>query len=259
MPYLHDKRFYAIGDVHGNCRMFLSLLQKILWDAGKRGIVRPRLVLIGDLIDRGTNSRGVLDTLASRWFETSFDCIYIRGNHEQYLLDAFNDDEDAFDWLANHSAGATLESYGIPIAQGHTFALSAFWSIFPSKHLALVQSSRLSYHVGRYFFCHGGIDPNRRLEDQAPEVLMRGCTVFWSAEEFPEGVCCVHGHIPTGSATRVHNHINLDTAAGYCWGYLSAVGLDPDGTVETFRADATENTADNRDADPLEDYLDVAA
>ncbi len=163
----------------------------------------------------------------------SFEVVLIRGNHEQWFLDALQNRATSAAWL--ESLGRTVvSSYGIEVSDDLPAMHQAFWSAIPDEHIALIASSILSHRVGRYFFSHGGLNPHRALDDQLPADLYMGCRAFWEADQYPEAVIAVHGHVPMQKVARVSDAINLDTGSGFFNGRLSAVALDPDGWWETF-------------------------
>ena len=103
---------YAVGDIHGCPGMFGDLLRQIRADASSLGVARPKIVCLGDLVDRGPGSRTVLDMILSRRFRECFDATVLMGNHERMLLDAGKNDDSMMTWL--HNGGAeTVESYGV--------------------------------------------------------------------------------------------------------------------------------------------------
>jgi serine/threonine protein phosphatase 1 len=201
---------YAIGDVHG-C---LDKLVRILARCREHGGDRPRrLVFVGDYLDRGPDSRGVLETLMNlQRKEPTVICL--RGNHEAMMLAAAETDDDDM-WLFN-GGGRTLRSYGI------TRALD-----MPPAHLDWVAALPLAFDDGRRLFVHAGVNPRIALDRQAEEDLL------WIREPFLSsrsdyGRFIVHGHTPlaTGLPDLRANRLNIDTGAVFGGPLTAAVFED---------------------------------
>jgi serine/threonine protein phosphatase 1 len=201
---------YAIGDVHG-C---LDKLVRILAQCRRHGGGRPsRLVFVGDYLDRGPDSRGVIDTLLAVQREAPAHVICLRGNHEAMMLEAARTDDDAL-WLLN-GGGDTLASYGVTQAPD-----------LPADHLAWVAALPLSFDDGRRLFVHAGVNPSVPLGQQEERDLL------WIREPFLSSRCdygrlVVHGHTPltTGVPDLRLNRLNIDTAAVF-GGPLTAAVFD---------------------------------
>lgn len=216
---------YAIGDVHGRADLLQALLAAIAADAAAHGTA-PRAVFLGDIIDRGPESRRamelVIDTLA-RWSGSRL----ILGNHEEFLLGVVNDPGNArtthLNWLYNGGA-ETLASYGIAPDLPPPEIAAAMRGRYP-VHVATLEAADFLVVHGDLAFVHGGIDPAVPLEAQDPRRTR------WIREEFL-GHCgrlqktVVHGHTPTASALpEVHaNRIALDTGAVFT-GHLTAAAI----------------------------------
>jgi serine/threonine protein phosphatase 1 len=190
---------YAIGDIHGCLGKLQTLLAQCLTHA--RG--RPSLfVFLGDYIDRGPDSAGVIEALIE-WQSTAPQTIFLSGNHEELALDATTCREGEFDWLAN-GGDATLRSYGISSARE-----------LPKRHLTWLKSLRLHHDDGRRFFVHAGVDPMRPLNNQNRGDLL------WIREPFLSSVrdfgrLIVHGHTPLfDNPDSRANRLNIDTGAVY--------------------------------------------
>ena len=198
---------FAIGDIHGCHLALLHLLDRIS-DYAKTQTCR--LVFIGDYIDRGPDSRSVIETVRTLEQRKQADVICLLGNHEDLLLEAI-DSGDPWHWLDNGGA-ATLASYGIR-DPAH----------LPAADIAWLRSLSLSFDDGKRFFVHAGIDPDHPLDRQPREALL------WIRERFLRvptdyGRLIVHGHTPREDARPEvrHNRVNIDTACVY-GGVLTAV------------------------------------
>jgi serine/threonine protein phosphatase 1 len=203
---------YAVGDVHGCLDKLVRLLGRCRLHCGARPM---RLVFIGDYIDRGPQSRGVVEVVMETQKAAAGPVICLRGNHEAMALAAAAEggDMEAL-WLMN-GGGATLRSYGIR----HAAAL-------PAEHLAWFASLPLFYDDGRRYFVHAGVDPRRSLAQQSEHDQL------WIREPFllhgdDYGRLIVHGHTPceTGCPDLHHNRLNIDTAAVF-GGPLTAAVFD---------------------------------
>ncbi len=239
------KRIYAIGDIHGRRDMLDALLERIEADIGGAGLSRetfaaggapsesePQLIFLGDYVDRGADSRGVIDRLLGLR-ETRPASVFLKGNHEAIMLDFLGDPEDLTQWL-DWGGEETLASYGVDAAAGKTPAALAreISDRFPAAHRAFIDSLQL-YHVeGDYIFVHAGLRPGVPLKDQTEADLIWIRKRFHNAapEERPDKVV-VHGHTPESKPVDVGWRIGVDTGACY-GGMLTAVVLE--GTTRRF-------------------------
>ncbi|NNE83454.1 MAG: serine/threonine protein phosphatase [Alphaproteobacteria bacterium] len=207
---------YAIGDIHGRLDLLQQLEAKIQRDAAGIDADRRLIVCLGDYIDRGDNSRGVIEHLMSTAPET-FERICLIGNHESYLLRFLDDSSVAANWLEN-GGRETLSSYGIspPARLDHDGAsknLQAEWRAgFPPSHEAFLRSLAPSHREGDYFFVHAGVRPGVSLDRQDPYDLM------WIRDEFIRhqsdfGAVIVHGHTVQSEPENLSNRIGIDTGA----------------------------------------------
>jgi serine/threonine protein phosphatase 1 len=223
------ERIYAIGDIHGRSDLLGAMLARIDEDLAARAHPRPRLVFLGDYVDRGPDSRGVIDTLVGLEagpVATSF----LLGNHDACAL-AFLDDPEWFDqrfhWLDPTMGGlATVESYGVPDPLGDDIRVShaRFAQAMPEEHRAFLDRCALALPIGDYLFVHAGIRPGLPLEAQQREDLI------WIREPFlssraDHGSKVVHGHTIVPYVEHHPNRIAIDTGAVKT-GVLSCVVLE---------------------------------
>ncbi len=218
-----NHRLYCIGDIHGRLDLLLEAHQKISVDAAAFDGVKI-LVYLGDYIDRGSQSRQVIDCLLEDNF-SDFKKVFLLGNHEQVLLQFLlgNDASMALDWF-KFGGLATLASYGVRIDGIPTLTDLArlqaeFKKRVPARHLAFFENLVLNYEIGGYFFVHAGIKPKIKLHRQRPEDML------WIREEFVNsdlfhGKVIVHGHTITDEPEMLHNRIGIDTGA-YASGILT--------------------------------------
>ena len=218
-------RVYAIGDIHGRSDLLERLLRLIRQDSlGRKG--KNILVFIGDYIDRGPDSKGVIELLLD--LPSRYDVHFLRGNHDQSLLD-FLGEPSAFRAWREFGAVDTLLSYGVfpPLADTDAALKDArdrFMRAFPRAHRRFLENLSLWFEVGDYFFTHAGVRPGIPLTEQRQEDLL------WIREEFLSsthdfGKVIVHGHTPMASPVRKSNRIGIDTGA-YLTSRLTAVALE---------------------------------
>lgn len=207
-------RIYAIGDIHGRRDLLAALTEKIAADLRAQPAAAATAVFLGDYIDRGPDSFGVTELLASGSFPIPF--VALRGNHEATLLRFLDDEEALGDW--RHYGGLeTLVSYGLNVQEamrGQNFggAQSALCKAMPAHHLSFFRDMKLSWSAGDYFFCHAGVRPNVPLARQSEHDLL------WIRHEFndyrgPHEKIIVHGHTPVAAPEVLPNRINVDTGA----------------------------------------------
>jgi serine/threonine protein phosphatase 1 len=220
------RRLYCIGDIHGRLDLLEELHDMILADAadftGSKAVV-----YLGDFIDRGAQSKQVLDLLVDQPLE-GFEAITLLGNHEQTMLDFLEYPEAAAAWL-NFGGQVTLLSYGVGLgrvqmAQQVALLRDELEEKLPRAHLEFLRGCRLMYTEGSYCFVHAGIRPGMSLEEQTPEDLM------WIRDEFirssdDHGCIVVHGHSITEEVEWRPNRIGIDTGAYYS-GLLTALVLE---------------------------------
>jgi serine/threonine protein phosphatase 1 len=211
------ERIYAIGDVHGRRDLLDMILARIETDLEARPHRSPHIVFLGDYVDRGPDSRGVLDRLVAL-ARGKVRASFLLGNHDHYLLSYLEDPEwndRGFHWFHTGMGGAaTLASYGIPDVteraprQGH----DAFVQSFPEAHRAFLHSCALSLKVGDYLFVHAGIRPGVPLDRQVQDDLLWIRDPFLSSRD-DFGAKVVHGHTIVPFVEHHRNRIAIDTGA----------------------------------------------
>ena len=219
---------YAIGDIHGRADLLGALLEKIAKDARKSPATKKRLVYLGDYIDRGHESRQVIDLLLEGP-PPGFEAIYLKGNHEEALLNFLKAADFGYEW--QHYGGLeTLASYGVTglgarlSSENFDEARDQFEAALPQSHLDFFRALDLSVCFGDYFFAHAGVRPGVPLEEQLPEDLLwiRADFTRWSADF---GKVVVHGHSITEEPEFEPNRIGIDTGA-YLTHRLTSVVLE---------------------------------
>ena len=229
-----DTLLYAVGDIHGRLDLLERLHDLITADAAGLAAARKVLVYLGDYVDRGPESRAVVDLLIEAPLE-GLEPVHLLGNHEAFLLTFLADPDEVRVWFMN-GGDATLRSYGVdpwaePGPEGRPATLhAAFVDALPEAHRAFYSSLQLSHEEGDYLFVHAGVRPGIPLDAQDPEDLI------WIRGEFLEsgadhGKIVVHGHTPMGEPQVCANRIGIDTGACY-GGHLTALVLH--GTERRF-------------------------
>lgn len=208
-------RIYAIGDIHGQLGQLERAHRLIRADRDRVQDESAPVVHVGDLCDRGPDTKGVIDFLISG-IDRGENWIVLKGNHD-WMMSEFLDGGLNGRWLsANIGGRATLASYGVDLhahldtANIHRAALETV----PGAHRAFLRDLPLTYWQGDLFFCHAGIRPGVPLVDQREEDLL------WIRDRFlydpsDHGALIVHGHTPVEAVMHAGNHLNIDTGAGY--------------------------------------------
>ncbi|WP_029623307.1 metallophosphoesterase family protein [Sphingomonas elodea] len=221
-----DTRAYAIGDVHGRRDLLEMLFARI--DAERAADPRPceHLVLLGDLIDRGPDSRGVLDlVLARRAVDPSL--TILGGNHEAMLVTLLEGDMWHLESWLHFGGEECAASYGLdPIAllAEPDRAADRLRAAIPPAHQALLRALPGAHRVGDVLFVHAGIRPGVPIDAQDPQDL-RWIRLPFLRSTADHGVLVVHGHTVVGAPEIHANRIAIDTGAS-ATGCLTALCLD---------------------------------
>ena len=221
------ERIYAIGDIHGRCDLFEALLDQIMRDNDMRGPAYSRLILLGDLIDRGDTSRDVIDLAmhAAGQFD-SF--AWLTGNHEELFMGALDGDVDILRVFLRNGGRETILSYGIDadfLARLSFEELSAALpALVPPAHRDFLRTGQDTAVHGDYLFVHAGVRPGVTLENQSRRDLR------WIRHEFVNdmsfhGHVVVHGHTISDEPVNLPYRIGIDTGA-FRSNRLTAVGLE---------------------------------
>ncbi len=224
-------RAYAIGDIHGHLALLRGVHDLIADDMARHG--PAPVVHVGDLVDRGPDSRGVVDYL-SKGIAEGQDWVVLKGNHDRMFTRFLRDPAEPepglrpdLSWLHPRLGGVeTLASYGVrsagdrPVARVHADAVAAV----PPAHLAFLNSRPAWHRIGEVLFVHAGIRPGIPIEQQSETDLV------WIRAGFLDdprdhGVLVVHGHTAIDHPTHHGNRVNIDSSAAY-GGPLSAIVVE---------------------------------
>jgi serine/threonine protein phosphatase 1 len=216
------QRVYAVGDVHGCTEMLAALHAKIAADLAERPVLHALVVHLGDFIDRGPDSAGVIAALLRDFPADPMPSVMnLMGNHEEMMLTALatEDTGAAAHWLRN-GGGASLSSWGLSWRDG----AAAWAAAIPPEHLGFVRGLGLICRAGNYIFVHAGLRPGVALEAQTREDMLWIREPFLSFDGEMPGVV-VHGHTPEDGPVVRRHRIGIDTGA-VMGGPLSCVVLE---------------------------------
>ena len=224
------ERVYAIGDVHGCESLLISLLGLIRQDNAARAPAVCRIILLGDVIDRGPDSASLLRRL-SRYTQASGRFTVLMGNHEQLMSAALTGNMAALASWIGLGGDQTLLSFGVSeplIREGATARLLADARRAVEPELVLWLDRRpLMARSGDLVFVHAGVRPGVPLDQQAPEDLLSIRTRFLTSTEARDYLT-VHGHtIHTDGPDRQSNRVGIDTGA-FQTGRLTSIGFEAD-------------------------------
>ena len=239
LPSIPDgQRVYAVGDIHGRLDLFEALVAAIEADDAARAPAETLIVLLGDLVDRGDDSRGVIEF--ARDLQRRRPVRILAGNHEEMFLRSLSDIE-TFRHFIRHGGRETLLSYGINHGQFQAASMEEAQQLaseaVPADHLAFLESFEDMIQLGDYLFVHAGIDPRLPIDQQRSRDLR------WIREPFlshdgSHGVVVVHGHTICDEPEDCGNRIGIDTGA-FMSGRLTALILE--GTARCYLEAAEED------------------
>jgi diadenosine tetraphosphatase ApaH/serine/threonine PP2A family protein phosphatase len=221
-----DTRIYAIGDVHGRADLLGSLQALIAKDADRASETRKVVVYLGDYVDRGPDSAGVIDRLINGPL-AGLEQVFLMGNHEAFFLEFLENPEAGTVWIKN-GGDATLASYGLKGAK-HCAAKDlgklskSLQQTLPEEHLDFLKGLSVSHREEDYLFVHAGIRPGVPLDRQCDDDMLWIREPFLKSSDEHE-VVVVHGHTPVDAAEVHNNRIAIDTGAVWS-GCLTAAVL----------------------------------
>jgi serine/threonine protein phosphatase 1 len=220
---------YAVGDIHGRADLLQAMHRLIADDAALLTPGTSKVVVyLGDYVDRGLDSRQVIDLLI-RDRLADFQTVHLIGNHDAWLLSFLVDATIAPVWL-RYGGDATMVSYGVALGipqddvRYYELLQNDLRERIPRGHVEFLQSLELSFESGDYLFVHAGVDPARPLDQQTIDDLL------WIREPFLSsrrdlGRVVIHGHTVEAEPIVRPNRIGIDTGA--CWtGCLTCLVLE---------------------------------
>jgi serine/threonine protein phosphatase 1 len=218
-------RVYAIGDVHGCLGELNRMLDLIAADC-RTTALKTRLIFLGDLVDRGPDSAGVLDRLLSGELPGD-QHRFLTGNHEEAMLRVWEGDGEVVPGWLRYGGVQTLESYGLSRSEIFKLGLDLpqrMREVVPQRHIDFLKSFKDQLRLGDYWFVHAGVRPGFAFDMQDANDLR------WIREEFlsderDHGAMVVHGHTITGEPDVRSNRIGIDTGC-YDSGCLTALVLE---------------------------------
>lgn len=230
-----NKIAYAVGDVHGRLDLLEAIIEFVERDASAKGAA-PRFVFLGDIVDRGKDSRFALELVAST-LSNHPGSVLIKGNHDDWFSRFLGGDSPnpfhAMGWLQKGGM-ATILSYGCS-----EFDMARdLVALLHSDHIAMLRDAPLSLSLGGYHFVHAGVNPRRPLNDQTDRDAM------WIREGFLDHVgtldkVIVHGHTVVGDRPVVtENRVSIDTGA-YQSGRLTVMSIGNAGEVAFHQTDGS--------------------
>lgn len=218
-------RAYAVGDVHGRLDLFAALSEAIEGDDAARGRADTTVVLLGDLIDRGPDSAGVI--AQARAWAGHRRVRVLMGNHEEMFLGALEQEEVLRQFL-RFGGKETVLSYPVDpedyIRSDLAETIALMHRMIPASDIAFIRSFENTVVLGDYLFVHAGIRPDVALEEQDPSDL-RWIREPFLSHEGSHGMVVVHGHTIAATPQLRGNRIGIDTGA-YRSGHLTALGLE---------------------------------
>jgi serine/threonine protein phosphatase 1 len=218
------RRIYAIGDVHGLLDRLVTLHWKIAADLAAQPVRDSVLVHMGDYVDRGADSAGVLSLLGGSVAPPVSRRVDLKGNHEAMMLKALAEGGRAASLWLDNGGEQTLESY--KLADPMQIRPEQWRRAVPAAHVTWMSNLELTHREGTYLFVHAGIRPGVPLKAQNREDLL------WIREPFlsdpsPRDYVVVHGHTPRPEPDVTPNRIGIDTGA-VMGGDLTCIVLEDD-------------------------------
>lgn len=226
LPSVPDgRRYYAIGDIHGRLDLYETMIAAIEEDMATAPGLDHRIIVLGDLVDRGPDSAGVVER--TRSWQQARNVRVLAGNHEEMFLAAFTKPE-ALRHFLKYGGHETVVSYGLTSDQLARLELEEIFAllpqVIPQDTRDYIASFETMIRAGDYVFVHAGIDPARPLGDQ------KRSDCLWIRERFlshegPLEKVVVHGHTIFPRVMDCGNRIGIDTGA-FRSGVLTALVLE---------------------------------
>jgi len=231
---------FAIGDIHG-CLNELTILHKKILTDDKFDARKDILIYLGDYIDRGLNTRQVIDQII-KLKNNNIKTIHLKGNHEEFFQDfLFNKVNNIKQWL-NFGLDQTFRSYDIEVVNfikdGFEDGIinrlrSTLLEKMSEEHVNFFKDLKMSFSTEKYLFVHAGIDPKKKLEEQTNKDFLWSRSKEFFDKNFKSDKIIVHGHTPERNIINHPYRINIDTGC-YFSGKLSSVRLSDANELRIF-------------------------
>ena len=243
-------RAYAIGDIHGRLDLLNLLLQRIEEDIAARPRARTFIIFLGDFIDRGPDSAGVIERL--RTYKPSFaTVVFLSGNHEEVLLKILAGERGIFPSWLKFGGAECAESYGMDVAAlrrlDEPSALQLVKAKVPRAHREFLENCADTFRFGDYLFVHAGIRPGIAIEEQDRSDLRWIRDPFLSDAK-DHGFVVVHGHTIVERVEERPNRIAIDTGA-YHSGILTCLVVE--GAERRYLTSEAPDAAGQHSGEPL--------
>lgn len=220
-------RAYAVGDIHGRLDLLEQLLARIEEDAEKRPARKTSLIFVGDLIDRGPDSRGVVERLRT-YRHHRIRPYFLAGNHEEVLLRLLAGERGILTSWLQFGGAECLKSYDCELAElsgsSEATSLQRVREAIPESHSSFIGGFADTLAFGDYLFVHAGIRPGVDLSLQSQSDL-RWIRSPFLEDETDHGMVVVHGHTISPEVDERPNRIGIDTGA-YRTNILTALALE---------------------------------
>ena len=220
-------RAYAVGDIHGRLDLLDQILVIIERDAERSPAPKSLLIFLGDLIDRGPDSRGVVERLRT-YRHGRLQPYFLAGNHEEVLLRLLAGERGLLEGWLKFGGAECLRSYGTDPSSlaemNEREALSLVREAIPEEHRQFIASFVDTLRLGDYLFVHAGIRPGLDLSLQSQFDLRWIRAPFLDSED-DHGMIVVHGHTISDRVDERPNRIGIDTGA-YRTGILTALAIE---------------------------------
>ena len=235
---------FAIGDIHG-CLNELTALHKKILTHDKFDAKNDSLIYLGDYIDRGKNSKEVINQIL-KLKNNKINTINLMGNHDEFMIDfLFNKKNNIKNWI-NFGLDQTIRSYGIEIVEfikdGFEDSIidrlrNTLLEKMDEEHINFFKNLELSFTTEKYLFVHAGVDPKKKLEDQTKQDFLWSRSNDFFNKDFKMDKIIVHGHTPEIEIVSHPYRINIDTGC-YFSGKLSCVCLNDDSDSRIFTSNS---------------------
>lgn len=219
-------RAYAVGDIHGRLDLLDQLLGFVDDDLSNRPSGKNLIIFLGDLIDRGPDSKGVIERLRTFNHDRLMP-VFLAGNHEEVLLRILAGEVGLLQNWLQFGGAECLASYGVDVfdlGSSEPEALDRIKCAIPEDHAVFIASFSDTLAFGDYLFVHAGIRPGVDLRQQS-QTDLRWIRSPFLEDESDHGVVVVHGHTISGEVELRPNRIGIDTGA-YRTGVLTALAIE---------------------------------